>query len=134
MNSPNNFMGDSTLEGVNSQVFHRNFVINGKTDELIGECEGYKEDYDFLNFAMWKTKVEFFLNEFGGSEYVKRFFDCFKGNGKEIQKDFDEVTLNCNNPEDNPGLLFQLIIDTHKQNLQRVVNLLSSLKDGYPLH
>lgn len=100
-----------------------------KIDELIEEGERYQEDYDFLEFTLWKNKVEFLLKELGGESYVNLFFECFHGNGKKYQKDLREEFGDNEDLDKHADALFQIIISNHKQDVQRVLNLLTAFKE-----
>jgi hypothetical protein len=98
-----------------------------KIDELIEEGEKYKKNYAFLEFALWKNKVEFLLKVFGGSNYVNIFFNCFESTESESHEELNKQNLGEENSI-QPGALFQIIVMNHKRDMQRVLNLLSSLK------
>jgi hypothetical protein len=92
-------------------------------DDLIKEGSAYRGDYKFLDYAMWKNKVGLLLKELEGKSYAKVFFDCFKGHEKEYREELSKT-------DDCPDSLFRLILYCHEKDLQRVLDLLNSLKSN----
>jgi hypothetical protein len=97
-------------------------------NKLIVEGDRYKNNYDFLDFAAWKNKVEFLLEEIGGQNYVNMFFKCLKEIDQKYQHELEKIEKLAENPNKHSNALFQLQIKIHQQEVQRVIYLLSTLK------
>jgi hypothetical protein len=104
-----------------------NTKIIEKISELIEEGEKHRKNYSFIEFALWKNKVELLLKAFGGSHYVDSFFDCFRGTESNYQEELNNLNLRKETFL-QPGALFEIIVSSHQRDMDRVLKLLSTLK------